>query len=240
MKKAEKIVKKAALAIAMVSLTLALPTAAMAKGELVRIEGRNRYETSRKIRDLSQGVETIVIVNGQKFPDAIMASVVSHKENAPILLVSEGATARELLTSSVTKAFIIGGSAAVETSLEDELKDKGIQTTRISGRDRYETSEAVNDHYNIKNVILASGENFPDALSAVNLVKTRNLGLKLIRNDEIPDPIYHYQYTVAVSLKIQEGKCSPAETAMIRIKRLYSIEIIIIQSLQQEPSLQTH
>lgn len=206
MKKAEKIVKKAALAIAMVSLTLALPTAAMAKGELVRIEGRNRYETSRKIRDLSQGVETIVIVNGQKFPDAIMASVVSHKENAPILLVSEGATARELLTSSVTKAFVIGGSAAVETSLEDELKDKGIQTTRISGRDRYETSEAVNDHYNIKNVILASGENFPDALSAVNLVKTRNLGLKLIRNDEIPDPIYHYQYTVGGVIKNPRGE----------------------------------
>lgn len=203
---AKRIVKKVVLGMAMFSLFIGLPSASLAKGELKRISGDNRYDTSRQIRDLTQGVETIVIVNGQKFADAIMASVVSHKENAPVVLVSDLSTTREVLTSSVEKAFIVGGTAVVKSSLEKELEDKGIKVTRIYGKDRYDTSEAVNDYYNIKNVILASGENFPDALSAVNLVKTRNLGLKLIRNHDIPNPIYHYQYTVGGVIKNPRGE----------------------------------
>lgn len=69
---AKRIVKKVVLGMAMFSLFIGLPSPSLAKGELKRISGDNRYDTSRQIRDLTQGVETIVIVNGQKFADAIV------------------------------------------------------------------------------------------------------------------------------------------------------------------------
>lgn len=198
--------KKIILSIALMSLVLTISSPAFASGELVRIAGKNRYETSQQVRDLTQGVEKIIIVNGTKFADAIMASVVSHRENAPVLLVSNVTTTKDLLTSTVTEAYIIGGKAVVSTKLEEELKSKKIKVTRIQGKDRYETSKAVNDFYGIKNVILASGENFPDALSAINLVKTRNLGLILTRNDAIPSPLYHYIYTIGGVVKNSRGE----------------------------------
>lgn len=199
-------IKKILLGITLTALTLGVSAPAMAQGDLSRISGSNRYITSQKIRDLTQGVETIILVSGAKFPDAITASVVSHKENAPILLVSEVTKARDLLTSTVKKAFIIGGTAAVSQSLEIELKARGVEIVRIQGNNRYETNDAVNEYYNFKNVVLTSGENFPDALSAVNIVKTRGLGLKLIRNDEIPSPLYHYQYTIGGVIKNPRGE----------------------------------
>lgn len=54
-------IKKILLGITLTALTLGVSAPAMAQGDLSRISGSNRYITSQKIRDLTQGVETIIL-----------------------------------------------------------------------------------------------------------------------------------------------------------------------------------
>lgn len=66
-----------------------------------------------------------------------------------------------------------------------------LTVERISGENRYETAIAVNhylDHEG-KNVVLASGENFPDALSAGVYANHINASLLWTRKESIPKKV---------------------------------------------------
>ena len=62
---------------------------------------------------------------------------------------------------------MIGGTSAIPASVETTLQSLGYNTARIAGSDRYETAVAVaNALGSPSTVFLATGVNFPDALSA--------------------------------------------------------------------------
>lgn len=113
-------------------------------GNHSKIIGANRYETAAKIADQIGSYNTVILVNSDKsMADGLSAASLSGKKNAPILLVKKDSIPSETM-SRIEKAdniYIIGGEGVISKKVENQLKDKKI--TRISGKDRYETSQKI-------------------------------------------------------------------------------------------------
>ncbi|MDD7386517.1 MAG: cell wall-binding repeat-containing protein, partial [Firmicutes bacterium] len=147
-------------------------------GEIRRIYGKTRYETSFAIADeLKDTLEvetfdTIIVANGANFPDALAGSYLAAQKNAPILLTQEKMDAdvlayvRENLSKG-GKVYILGGTAAVSQAFEDGLKEAGITSERLSGKTRYDTGLKILEKagLNGNEILVCTGESFADALS---------------------------------------------------------------------------
>ncbi|MCS5713473.1 cell wall-binding repeat-containing protein [Herbiconiux sp. CPCC 205716] len=168
---------------------------------VTRIGGADRFEVSRNlIGDHTFGIpasDDVYIATGTNFPDALGASPVAALIDAPVLLVNGGATslsAPEKATLSALGAkstSIVGGPAAVGTAIESDLA-KYYVMTRVSGEDRFEVNARLNDSAFTKTVdtlYLASGSNFPDALSGGAAAGTQGNPLAITEKNCISGPI---------------------------------------------------
>lgn len=138
---------------------------------VTRISGRTRYETSVNIATSSGVKGTYILTSGTSYPDALSASALLSKEKSPILLTATNALPQEvknlLAKDSGAKVTVIGGGNVVSKSIENELTGLGLSVRRISGATRFETSQKVAEELGtVSRVIIASGRDFPDALSA--------------------------------------------------------------------------
>lgn len=160
-----------------------------------RIGGEDRYHTTVLISQSKfQQSQYAVIVTGEDFPDALCAAPYAKAISAPILLTKKGSlnsyTKDELKRLNVKKAYIIGGTGAISQPVEDSIKQLGIQTERIFGTSRYETSVKLADELKkitpYTEVFLASGENYPDALSAASVAAIKGIPILLTKKAELP------------------------------------------------------
>lgn len=150
-----------------------------------RLAGNNRYETSRKIAEklMNNGMDkALILVDGRNYPDALSSSALVHKNNAPILLVSNTADARENIEfakkSNRLPKIIVGGTNSVGKDIESQVSN----TTRISGTDRYETSRKIADMALSKgaNVYLSTGRNYADAVASGGVIALEKSSLVLV------------------------------------------------------------
>lgn len=125
-----------------------------------RLAGTDRYETSKEIMEETKkygNFDKILYVSGTSFPDALAAGAYLGPNKA-LLLLSDGRTSGE----DGLEEIAVGG--------ENSLKLPGFTGRRIAGANRYETALGLAKEMNQSEVaILASGESYPDALSAVGL-----------------------------------------------------------------------
>jgi len=120
-----------------------------------------------------QGATTIILANCDLFPDALVAAPLSHKLNAPILLIPKGGVDAKVLLEikrlGATRAIILGGEGALSSKVVADLQSAGLSLNnleRIFGHDQFETAQKVAERVGPKGqVILASGQQYPDALS---------------------------------------------------------------------------
>lgn len=152
------------------------------------IKGNDRYETSVKVSQKAfKQSDYVIIASGENFPDALSGSVLSGYLKAPILL-----TNRKSLSDSVKseikrlnpkKVYILGGENMISKSIESWLK-KDREVSRVSGKDRYETSKLIASELSKlgigKNIAIASGKNFSDALSAAPALSQKNIPVVLV------------------------------------------------------------
>ncbi|KZL89554.1 cell wall-binding repeat-containing protein [Clostridium magnum] len=158
-----------------------------------RIGGSDRYETAIKISQ-SYWTESdyVVIVSGENFPDALCAAPLAQKYRAPILL-TESSNMRSNVLSEVVRlnaknAFIVGGTAVISEQIENELKNKGLKVIRKQGKNRYETSIEVAKEIGTSNgAVIASGENFPDALSIASIAASKQMPIILTVPNKLLD-----------------------------------------------------
>lgn len=140
-----------------------------------RIAGSDRYETAARIASalaVESGRPTgAFVVAGDKVADGISAGPVAALNGWPVLLVKRDAvpdsTAATIRSLSVTSTVIVGGEASVSAATQRRLPS----ATRISGANRYEVAAAVAAFGASRGLlplraILATGESFPDALTA--------------------------------------------------------------------------
>lgn len=140
------------------------------------ISGSDRYETAVKISQSGwdSGSVNVVLSSGEQFPDALSAGPLASKLNAPILLTGKSKlnsyTYNEIVRLKARNIYIIGGTGAISSSIESYLKIKKYSVTRIGGVNRYDTSVKIAAYLRSPGeIFIATGENFPDAISAASV-----------------------------------------------------------------------
>ncbi len=165
-----------------VSMAVRNAAAAYTTGDVIRLGGANRYETSRLIaqRMLSQGLTTgqgLWVATGRNFPDALSAGAAAASQRVPILLVNGTASTLDSATSTFinstlrsNRVYIAGGTGVVSSGIQTAIVNLASTgtVTREGGANRFATSAEINDAAypgTAPEVFLAYGYNFPDALS---------------------------------------------------------------------------
>jgi putative cell wall-binding protein len=156
-----------------------------------RISDADRYSTSVAISkaafpDSSAGASTVWIASGENFPDALSAGPAAATQNAPLLLTANGALPAaikaELRRLHPSKIVLVGGASSVSTAVESEL-DAIAPTERVAGSDRYAASRAISRYAfgtNAPSVYVATGVDYPDAISAGAAAAGRRAPLLLV------------------------------------------------------------
>lgn len=147
--------------------------------EIVRIDGKNRVETSEKVAKLVGNYDEAFIVNGNTGEaDAISVSSVAAKNQAPILLTN-GKTSTHSKKTGV-EYYVVGGDAVVSDSIVSEF-----DAERISGSDRYETNRAVIEEFypDESKYYYTKGDLLVDALAVSPLSKNNGVVLVSPKSD---------------------------------------------------------
>jgi putative cell wall-binding protein len=183
----------AAALVALIGSTLAFASSASAvtpggDAESYRFAGANRYATAADIYlddengwDATDSSHAVVVVNGENYPDGLAASIYG----LPILLVRADsipdetsaalAAAEASATGDVGEIIVVGGTSVVSSAVLEQLdglNGTGDGVRRVAGADRYATAAAVAADWlglgagGSCNMIIATGANYPDALSA--------------------------------------------------------------------------
>src|SRR3712207_1349803 len=156
-----------------------------ANPNIQRFGGDDRYETSIKISSGNwQSSNYVILVSGENFPDALSATPLSKKYNAPILLTRSNYldwnTLKEINRLGAKNAILVGGSAVISQNVVKQLNNKSIKTTRIWGNDRYETSTKIAENIGLtRGAFIVSGENFPDAVSVAPIASGKSMPIIL-------------------------------------------------------------
>ena len=159
-----------------------------------RVAGQTRYETSLVAAEINpKSSDTVIVATGGNYADALSVSPYAFASGSPVVLCdkSSGLTAGAMDTirsKAYSNAVIVGGTAAVPASVERQLRSAGVKNiTRLSGATRYETSTKIADFklksglgFTMDGVMLATGNNFPDALSAGPLAGRSHSPLLLV------------------------------------------------------------
>lgn len=152
-----------------------------------RLGGIDRFDTNRIIVNFLNIKKStpVVIVNGLGFSDALSISSIAASKGYPIIMSDSSKLsdqAKEMLKDiEPSKAFIIGGEGSISNNVFKQLKEvitslNNNNIIRIAGMNRYETSLDVCRYFNLSSdtAVIASGENFPDALVGSALAAKEN------------------------------------------------------------------
>lgn len=161
--------------------------------ETSRISGMRQIDTAIEVSITGwQNAETVILANCDNFPDALVAAPLSRQLDAPILLTpSTGIDAKvmeEIERLGAQNVILLGGVAALHQKVEEDILKAGLnQPERIFGYDQYETAQKVAERVGDKGqVILASGEQFPDALSISAYAGVTETPILLTRTKTMP------------------------------------------------------
>lgn len=165
----------------------------------VGLSGEDRYDTSAAIAAAAWSHSDVVVLGRGDLPvDALTGTVVAKKYNAPLLLTRSEYVPTGVLNKikelSPTKVVLLGGEAAISKSVEDQLRDMGMETQRISGETRYQTASKIADEIQgASEVIITSGSSeSPDALSIASYAAKKQIPILVTRADGLPGEIQDY------------------------------------------------
>jgi acyl-homoserine lactone acylase PvdQ/putative cell wall-binding protein len=139
---------------------------------VTRIGGEDRFDTAKLIHSELGSPGQTVVASGERSPDALAAGPFAGASGRSILLTAQDQLPDETAAAldGVENAVIAGGPQAITREVEDEIA-QGRETRRVFGDDRYATAaefaeEAVSAGLRVGQTYVASGRQFPDALSA--------------------------------------------------------------------------
>lgn len=145
-----------------------------------RIAGEDRIATSIEIsKSMFNESDNVVLASGYNFADALSAGQLAAALNAPLILSNDqldSRTSDEIAKLKPKNIYIVGGETALSSNIEESVKSvvNDINIERLKGNDRYETSvkvmEKTKEFVDAEYLLIASGKNFPDALSATSFM----------------------------------------------------------------------
>lgn len=163
-----------------VSLILGSSTINNAAENFTRYEGKDRYETSLKTADKVNS-RIVVFASGENYADAMSAINLINSFNAKLILVNNKTNIESIVKDKgIEKLYLVGGTKMISKSVEDTVKNHVKNVERIEGLDRYETNKKTLELSKYKDVGVATGRNYADALSASGLLNEKHFGLMLV------------------------------------------------------------
>lgn len=200
-----------------VSIAFISPFEAYADNSVERISGQNRAETAVKISKdgWASGADTVILATGQDYADALSSSTLAFALDAPILLASfpdrlSEATLNELKRLNPDRVIIIGGEKAINKSLKQDLEAADYIVDRISGSDRFQTGVKIAEEVLAlnpaqKEIIIAKGLDFPDALSSASHAANEGIPIILTLDDRLPKSVQAFLDKYEINKSIVVG-----------------------------------
>ena len=164
---------------------------------VTRLAGIDRFGTAAAVSTAefpNGGAGAVILARGDDYPDALVGAPLAAAKNAPLLLTT-GATLPAATIAEIQRVlppggtvYVLGGTTAVPASVESQLTGLGYTVTRYSGASRFDTAVKVADALGDPGtVLLATGTNFPDALSA-GVAAAKSGGVVLLTNGTTMPP----------------------------------------------------
>lgn len=162
-----------------------------------RIAGSDRIATAIEVsKKYYKTADTVIIARSDMYPDSLTASPLAKALKAPILLTQkdelDDRVMDEIARLGVKNVIIVGGESSINSVVESLLYkyDKDHEIERIAGKNRYETSAALATKLievagNKNTAIIASGENFADALTAGAFTSEKSYPILLVEKSSI-------------------------------------------------------
>ena len=190
---------------------------------VTRIAGADRLGTAIKVSQSrwsaagvakSPGVaaKAVVLTRSDQFADALGGSALAAKVGGPLLLTQtaglDPAVKAEIQRvlgpgDGVKTVYVLGGTQALSPGVANALTALHYKVQRISGQDRFSTAVAIAGTITGPNaspdyILVATGENFPDALSAgaaagaIDAHQGKNAVVLLTDDTVMPKPTIDY------------------------------------------------
>ncbi|WP_370323771.1 cell wall-binding repeat-containing protein [Euzebya sp.] len=150
--------------------------------EVTRLAGEGRVQTAaavaRELARLTGGVDSAVVVRSDQFADALASSNLAVPGRDPIVLTgtdgldADAAAVLDELVPDGATVFLAGGTAALSEQVAADVADAGFDGRRLAGASRFATAQAITraalnrSGSSFSTAVLASGADFPDALTA--------------------------------------------------------------------------
>jgi putative cell wall-binding protein len=162
--------------------------------KIQRISGANRYLTAIEISKeaFPYGADTVVLVRGDDFPDALAAGPLAYRLKSPILSTPQNIlpeeVKNEIIRLKAEHIIIIGGDGAISKQIEKTLLNTlKVTVERIAGVNRYDTAAKIADRIGVTSrVVLAYGRGFADALSISPYAARNGMPILLTETKTIP------------------------------------------------------
>jgi zinc D-Ala-D-Ala carboxypeptidase len=161
-------------------------------GGVTRIGGIDRYQTAALVSESFPPGGAVYVSTGESFPDALAGGAAAARDGAPMLLTRRGelprVTRAALDRLAPSRIVVLGGPGAISDAVATALGSYtagGVQ--RLAGADRYGTSAAVARTFpDPQAAFLATGRNYPDALSAIPAAAGLGAPVVLTEGTEVP------------------------------------------------------
>jgi putative cell wall-binding protein len=172
-----------------------------------RIAGVDRFDTAARIAaevgpDAGFAVVALGahVTDNRAWPDALSAGAYAALGSPPPVLLTAGGsvpavTMDALADLGVGRVELLGGTGAVAAAVEEQLTAAGYAVTRVAGDNRYATSAAVAARLlgslpaGQVRLVFATGEAFPDGLTAGALAGRLGGPVVLVHPSAVPDPV---------------------------------------------------
>ncbi|USQ79474.1 S8 family serine peptidase [Ornithinimicrobium faecis] len=161
-------------------------------GGVRRVAGDDRYGTAAAISsNIEPGIDTVYVATGEEFADALTGAARAGTDESAVLLTKADrlphVTAAELERLDPTNIVILGGTEAISPEVADALAAYG-EVERTAGDNRYETAAEIAAEFpaGLDDVFVATGLDYPDALTGAALAGHLNSPVLLVQQDHIP------------------------------------------------------
>lgn len=171
--------------------------AAAGDADTDRLSGPDRFATAAAVAAaMPVPAGTVYLATGRDFPDALAGGPLAAGDGAPILLATAdglpAATVDALGALAPERVVALGGTAVLpDQVLADAAAAAGGATTdRLAGTDRFATAAAIAAAMPgaVETAYVATGRDFPDALTGVPAAAREVASILLATPDALPDP----------------------------------------------------
>lgn len=166
--------------LAALVLAVVVPPVASAQAPgpvpIVRIAGGNRIESAIRLSQAAFSrppVSHVLLTRADSFPDALAAGPLAGELGAPILLTHGDSlplvVVNEIRRLAPETIILLGGEEALSDTVAEAAAGLAEAVERMAGATRFDTARRIADRTDGNDAVIASGLNFPDALSAGSL-----------------------------------------------------------------------